>query len=140
MLFLVLAPPRSPRKTSWNPRGTLVEIWSNPLGPYLGAATTLEPETPKLSAVRGKIFLTKWKLLQGRKKGYFLPVPGRCFPRSAEGSPGNHSYHPTSPPPPPKAQEREKSSPHENPMQCQGQRSVDGCEIRFSRHRSETLE
>ena len=31
VFFLVLAPPRSPRRTSWNSRGTLVE-------PYLRAA------------------------------------------------------------------------------------------------------
>ena len=45
-LFLVLAPPRSPRRTSWNPGGTLVE-------PYLRAAPDHPrawAETPKLSA------------------------------------------------------------------------------------------
>ena len=30
MLFVVLAPPRSLRRISWNPRGTLVEPWWNP--------------------------------------------------------------------------------------------------------------
>ena len=50
-IFLALAPPRSLPRTSWNPRGTLVE-------PYLRASrTTPEPicaETPKLSAVGRK--------------------------------------------------------------------------------------
>ena len=32
VLFVVLAPRRSPRRTSWNPRGTLVERWWNPGG------------------------------------------------------------------------------------------------------------
>ena len=32
MLFLVLAPPRSPCRTSWNTGGTLVEPWWNPGG------------------------------------------------------------------------------------------------------------
>ena len=50
--FLVLAPPRSPRRTSWNPGGSLVEpSWNLTSGP---PRTTPEPiwaETPKLSAV-----------------------------------------------------------------------------------------
>ena len=63
--LLVLAPPRSPRKTSCNPHG-LVEPWWNP-GKTLGERwgnltpgpprTTPEPiwaETPKLSAVGEK--------------------------------------------------------------------------------------
>ena len=54
----MLAPPRSPRRTSWNPRGTwLVEpSWNLTSGP---PQTTPEPiwaETPKLSDVRGKIW------------------------------------------------------------------------------------
>ena len=52
VLVLVLAPPRSLRRTSWNPGGSLVEPWWNlTSGP---PRTTPEPiwaETPKLSAV-----------------------------------------------------------------------------------------
>ena len=38
---LFSAPPRSPRRTSWNPRGTLVEPWWNPRGTL--PRTTPEP-------------------------------------------------------------------------------------------------
>ena len=41
MLFLVLAPPRSPRRTSWNPRGTLVELSWNPGAPWWNPGGTL---------------------------------------------------------------------------------------------------
>ena len=51
----MLAPPRSPRRTSWNFRGTLVEpSWNLTSGP---PRTTPEPiwaETPKLPAVGEK--------------------------------------------------------------------------------------
>ena len=75
VLFLVLAPPRSLRRTSCNPRGTLVEPWWNlTWGP---PRTTPEPiwaETPKLFSCWGikRLFLSKWK-------NYFLLI----LPRSS---------------------------------------------------------
>ena len=50
----MLAPPRSPRRTSWNPGGTLAEIsWNLTSGPPR-TPKPIRAETPKLPAVGGK--------------------------------------------------------------------------------------
>ena len=47
VLFLVLAPPRSPRRTSWNPRGTLVEPSWNLTQGRLGPPRSLSGLRPQ---------------------------------------------------------------------------------------------
>ena len=63
--FLVLAPPRSPRRTPWNPRGTLVEPSWNPRGTLPQG----RPGSPRsLCGLRPQSF----QLLGKNKKCYFF--------------------------------------------------------------------
>ena len=74
----MLAPPRSPHRTSWNPGGTLVEpSWNLTSGP---PQTTPEPiwaETTKLSAVGKK--------KRTRMVRFGVPTSEFCKPRGPVG-------------------------------------------------------
>ena len=77
VLVLVLAPPRSPRRTSWNPGGTLVE-------PYLRAAPDHpEPGLRPQSFQPGLWGMTTSVIQQkGLPKDYFLHKGG--FPQVSQ--------------------------------------------------------
>ena len=78
VLFLVLAPP--PRRTSWNPGGTLVEPWWNPGGtvvvPWWNPRETLphgRPGPPQsLSGLRPQSFQQLGKKTKNKMSSFLL--------------------------------------------------------------------